>query len=511
MSLTAYSGISNPTPTVTRANNAAAMPAGTSVPTAGTTISMRVGDRAIIWIAYNSSTASVSSVANTGTALTWTRLGSITTQGTNRYEIWYSSASTVQQSTAVTMTMSVSVTSYSIIQNITGFPGVPETPVVNSGSSTTPTSNGPIPATSGNALLLWNQIHANTSTDGPVVTNPYGIFTVGGAAGNGFNGDNMYVQLEGIPNATPTMAWGTITTGVWFASGVSVPGPTVTLDDLTYILRDDGSGVLLNDPSDVTPPIYDVDKITGLDNSTVNSSSSQIDGAHGSYIQAKFLTGKTVVMDCHLFATAPVDESLIDNLKYNWRPAPSSTPVPFFYKLPSKPLRWIAAKPFDLQCDFDPARSYGVIPFQVQFGAPDPRSYSLPNLRIQNTPTSGSQFDDSAAVGGNIESYPLVYFYVTAAEVTNSVTLDFSNQTIGVGTVRINCGVLQAGGYVLDLGARTVTQISTATNPDYSSSIVNRQWWYLVPGLTNAIRLVRTGTGASTTQGFAWSYMDAWR
>jgi len=302
--------------------------------------------------------------------------------------------------------------------------------------------------------------------------------------------------------------WNNITSGVWFSSGVIVPGPTVQLDDLAFQMRDDNTAVLLNDPNDFTPPFYDVEKVTGLDDATVNYSSSEIDGSHGSYIQAKFLTGKTVVLEGTLYATPPVDEALVDAVKLNWRPAPSSTIVPFYYKKPNQSPRWSSAKPISFKCDVDRGRAIGQLPFQAQFAAPDPRSYSLPVLRLIATPTTSSQYDDSVAVGGNIETFPIIYFNVYPSEIAAG-SYQFFNLTIPsiVSPLTITAATLASGAYAFDLGARTLTRVVSGV--DYSSAITSRNWWWLVPGITNAIRLIRVG--GVTTDGFSMSYADAWR
>jgi hypothetical protein len=500
---------------------------GTAAATTGASpsMAMRIGDKFLIFVGYNSSTVSVSGVTNTGTALAWSRLGAIQTQGTNRGEIWVSTASSVVQVVTVTVNFSGAVTSIATICTITNNPGAFDAPVLSSGSGISPTGNGPVPTTP-NGLLIMAETHANTGVSGAATGKPAIFATpLQTTATSAWASWVVQDYAAGTPTgATPSYTFGNITSAVWFVFGVNVQGPTVQLDDYAFQLRDDGSGVLLNDPNDSVVPIYDINQVQGIDTNTVNSSEDQIDGAHGSYVSAKFYTGKTVVLDGVLYASLPLDETLIDNLKYNWRPSPNDTDVvPFMYKLPGKAPRYLSAKPILASCDnMTPERSWGKVPLQFQFKAADPRAYGLArSLQIKNTPTTGVQYDDTLTNNGNVEAYPLIYLNITPGEAAGADAITIANLTLALTGSTPSLGITidtsklvatiggTTKGFVLDLAGRSLKTVgggSASPQVDVSFAITQRFWWYLLPG-ANAIQVLR-GPNGSSTDGFASSFTD---
>lgn len=311
-----------------------------------------------------------------------------------------------------------------------------------------------------------------------------------------------------------------------YSSFITFYGPTVDLDDLTFRLTE--TGTLLNNPDNVMP-LYDVAQITGLLDSNAQQTTGSIDGSDGSYVTAKYLQGKTIVLDGTLYAPTPVDEALLDNL--NETAAPTATPVPFFYKVANYDPRYIMAYPVKFTSQLDRNRALGTVPFQLQLLTESAFSYEA--SEGVSVAGDGSSLTTSVAidVGGNAETYPRIYFSVgnsTKIEIDNPVwravkgnasdprTALLTPQRTGPLIVIGDGSALPANQYgqcMLDLSSRRLFQLNEDTGlwEEISSAITTRQWFSLLPNLTNQITLKRTGGADAPNFGFSVAYENAWR
>jgi len=314
----------------------------------------------------------------------------------------------------------------------------------------------------------------------------------------------------------------------WNTVGITFYGPTVQLDDMTFKLTD--NGILLNDPSDITPPIYDVVSVTGLVDLDAIESDSAIDGANGSYVDAKFTSGKTVVIDGTLIDTPPINESRYDTLKTS--ASPVDVAVPFYFKMPGQNPRVLMVKPIGFKSDLDRVRAIGSTPFQIQMKNEDSVAYAVATtFGVANTLVGANYTATPLVNNGNAETYPLIYFNVyntsdigTPGQVFKFYNPEFfaivagksvTGATIGIEIVNQVGGVNLANsalgeGYVLDLKGRTLTRLSDGS--DWSMYITGRTWWSLLSG-SNQIIMQRPGGSATSisNEGFSYAYDDAWR
>lgn len=146
------------------------------------------------------------------------------------------------------------------------------------------------------------------------------------------------------------------------------------MDDLSYRLKDDGVGVLLN-PTDPIPPFVDITKVTGLDNAPFRSTERDHEGMDGGFMDAEFEKGRTIVLEGMAYCNDADDvETYLDGLKANW--GPSRSLVKFYYKAPGVSERMLNVKPLGVRYDVNEMRRTGCTDIQFQCYAEDPRIYN---------------------------------------------------------------------------------------------------------------------------------------
>lgn len=540
MALTTYNGVSCPYATAPGLAPGRFGFGATATITDGGTFGIsqiNAGDMFVCFTEAASASVTVSSVQildGSGTVvsgITFTKKGSVTV-GTITMEVWVSNF-VASKLTPVSSTYSwLARVNFSATSTVNAFHmhQISNASSVGAVTSTGQSSNQTFWAVSTgtinvpNALVLTGIANSNGST----------ILGTGGLPGSIHA--NEYQQTTsthmktfwGPINGSGAIASvsGSLATVPYVAMTIVINGPTVQLDDLTFLITEDGP--LLNSPVNALP-IMDVASVTGLEDSVVTNSISAIDGADGSYVDGKFLSGKTVVIEGTITASVPVDEVIIDNLKL--ATAPVSDPVPMFYKLPLYAPRILMVKPIGLNGDLTRLRSIGQIPYQIQLASPDVRSYNQAigaAVTSINYATLGAAYAVRVAVGGNIATYPKIYFSVfsTGDSGGTPAYFNFYNDQVatrGIGTtvpgLVINAAtttILPVGTYCLDLGNRTLTKLggysaggTFTADTDYSSAITQRQWFSLQPQVNNGI--IMTRPSYNTNEGFYVVEADAWR
>lgn len=191
-----------------------------------------------------------------------------------------------------------------------------------------------------------------------------------------------------------------------------------TLGDYEYQYKDAGVGVLLNGTS--TLPFWDVEKITGLaDFPELAWDVLDLDGQHGGFVTGTFFKHRTIIADGILYSAAADVETNNELLKATI--LPDGIDYPFYWKHPNKTQRYFMGKPVSYVADVDSGRRTGKMPFHLQIGCTDPRSY----IDIASTPwTTGVNYTFTNA--GNTASNQVISITATS---TTTATITVSNQT----------------------------------------------------------------------------------
>jgi phage-related protein len=146
-----------------------------------------------------------------------------------------------------------------------------------------------------------------------------------------------------------------------------------TLNDYEYQYKDAGVGVLLNQATP-TMPFWDVTKISGLtDFPELAYDILDLDGQHGGYVTGTYFRHRMLIFEGTLYST-PVDVD-VNNELMKATILPDGIDYPFYWKHPNKTQRYYMGKPVAFNSDVEVGRRTGKVPFQLQIGCTDPRSY----------------------------------------------------------------------------------------------------------------------------------------
>lgn len=157
------------------------------------------------------------------------------------------------------------------------------------------------------------------------------------------------------------------------------------------------SGVRLNGP-DIAMPYVDINKVSGLDSAPYRETIRDHEGMDGGFIDAEFEKGREIVLEGTAFCAINNVEPYLDNIKANF--APTSAPIPFYFKSTGVAERVVFVKPRGVRFDWDTARRLGMTPIQFLMYAEDPRIYdnALNNIVIQYGGAATTGFGFSAVV-----------------------------------------------------------------------------------------------------------------
>jgi hypothetical protein len=286
---------------------------------------------------------------------------------------------------------------------------------------------------------------------------------------------------------------------------------TLALEEYQY----SDTGILLNGDADGLP-FVDVEAIEGLDTAPFRSQIRDREGIDGGYVDARFMTVRTIVMEGKIYTIPNQSETYIDALKANF--APTEFPKPFYFQTDAG-QRVAYGKSLGLNYRKDALRRLGVYEFQLQIVCEDPRVYDpLPvvaSTSLNAVTTSGRTYP---------KSYPLLYG-VAASNNALQLYLGGNRQTTGL--IRINGPVVNPsvvydntgttlafnttianGDYIeIDLGAKSVLMNGTAPRRNVMSLIGS--WFYLSPG-ANDFRYFGTQTPPTPLSTMSVSAYSAW-
>ena len=211
------------------------------------------------------------------------------------------------------------------------------------------------------------------------------------------------------------------------------------MTDYTYAFGD--SGFILNTDNASTFPFVDITDISGLDNAPIRQSTDEHEGMDGTYVDADFMSMRTIVLTGNLYTAINDPETVCDILKAQY--GPGNGIQPFYFKSPSKSLRFVNAQGGGAKYDLDNNRGMGITPIQLTLFAGDPYVYDYPaNIDTANfvVPTGiGIGFNMRFNTGfggtltlpevevtnfGNNTAYPLI---TLNGPLTNPVIVDSAN------------------------------------------------------------------------------------
>jgi hypothetical protein len=158
-----------------------------------------------------------------------------------------------------------------------------------------------------------------------------------------------------------------------------MPPPGMT--DYTYAFGE--NGFVLNTDFVGTLPFVDVTSITGLDGAPIRVVQDEHQGIDGTFIDAIYMSARTIVITGTLYAANNDPETLPDLLRAQF--GPGSGIQPFYYQHPSKPMRFINAQGGGAKYDVDAARRLGISNLQLTLLASDPYIYDYPPYVYQVT------------------------------------------------------------------------------------------------------------------------------
>ena len=283
------------------------------------------------------------------------------------------------------------------------------------------------------------------------------------------------------------------------------------LEEYTFQLGD--SGVPLN-ANLAVPPFVDINDVVGLDSASVPQTERDWEGNDGTFMDAEFEKGRTVVLSGTAYCDVDSVESYMDLLKANW--APSRTLVPLYFKGPGAVERMLYVKPLGVRYNWTTTRRFGAVSLQFQAFAEDPRLYSSGlEFAFIDVNTSGGlgfgfNFDFNFDFGGTViglgtnlvnlgnRETPVVFSIpgpatnprivndTTGDEMSFSITLN-SNETL-----------------VIDTKYKTVKLDATFNR----RSALNFPTWFNLQVGDNVVRyLAATSTGGPMVV----TYRSAWR
>lgn len=286
------------------------------------------------------------------------------------------------------------------------------------------------------------------------------------------------------------------------------PAYAVLTEDYTF--RFDTGGITLNSALNVPSigfPIWDVQKVSGLDLPEVKTSIKEFDGIDGGVLDAENIKMRTITIEGALIAHP--DDSLehyLDLLKANYAPVPRDTTYiagdivdrntrPFYIKAPGVGERFIYVKPVGLKYEWGHERRFNSTPFQIILQAEDPILYSPQSY-------SATMSINSNFVLGYNGNYP---GYITA--IVSGACTQMQLRHVEADRVLIfNPG---ATGSLIGIQTATVNfkaRTAIKSNGDNMRGAIGiDQWWRLRKGVNTLSFIVSTGTPTVT-----WIWRDGW-
>lgn len=283
------------------------------------------------------------------------------------------------------------------------------------------------------------------------------------------------------------------------------------LSDLTFQL--DTGPVMNLDPG--SGPFIDVQRIRGLDSAPFRTTERDHEGVDGSFMDAEFEKGRSIIVEGTVYATTDTIESYLDTLKETF--APSRTLKPFVWKAPGVNERVLFVKPTGIAYDWESARRIGCTDFQAQMFAEIPlifdNNVQSPFMSLGALVTTGFGFNLGFNFGfGGVSSTVDGVTFVVEGNRPTPATFIMTGPVLNPQIISDTAGLAMAfqielftgDTLVVDTYYRTVKLNDVANR---RNTLVSPNWFHLATG-TNFIRYrAETATASTLTV----QYRPAWR
>lgn len=284
----------------------------------------------------------------------------------------------------------------------------------------------------------------------------------------------------------------------------------MSLTDYTWRLGD--TGVILND--EVSSLFVDVTRVIGFDSAPPRDTERDWEGNDGSFMDAEFEKGRSIILEGVVYATPATLESYLDDLKENW--ALSRTLVPLYFQPPGVNERLLFVKPLGCRYDWTQDRRLAKTLIQFACFAEDPRIYDstlieLP-VALNSVSTTGFGFNLGFSFGFGTASSGLG----TNAEVLGNRETPFVAVFTGPTTNPriINDDTGDKMEFDINVLANEFLEVNTQYKTVRLNGITNRRnalinpsWFNLKKGDNHLRYLADVVTGTTLTV----KYRHAWR
>lgn len=287
------------------------------------------------------------------------------------------------------------------------------------------------------------------------------------------------------------------------------------LEDYEFKFGHEGL-VLNNGAATALPgsPLWDIQKVEGLDLPDVKTSDKEFDGIDGGVLDATNIGMRTIRLEGILYAHEDDSlESYLDQLKANYAPVPRDSSgefydpnqKPFFFKVPGLPERFAFAKPIGCTYSWDGNRRFNSTAFQVMLQCQVPTLFS-PQLQSVTGDLTGSLNDPTILHIYNAGNY-YGYAVLRLTGIGNAPDVRIEHVEQGkVWTAALGTTTSLAGRPVeINMRQRTVYIVDEPTI-SVRSDVTNEQWWRLAPGVNTLY--ISSDTSNSGTVEVLWR--DEW-
>jgi hypothetical protein len=270
------------------------------------------------------------------------------------------------------------------------------------------------------------------------------------------------------------------------------------LTNYTYAFGD--GGFILNQDFNGTLPFVDVESITGLDGAPIRVNSSEHQGQDGGYIDAQFMSARTIVITGTLYADPNDPDSICMRLKGEYGPVdPSggSGVHRFFYQHPGQALKFINAVGGGCQYSIDTLRRVGQTAIQLTLLCADPYIYDHAQGQADTQPLAGRLNANADFESGTTPWTPNNNSILASSSLSFagsfSMQMNGNGSTATPGAISELIPVVANGKYTVNAQAFTIAA--------YASGVQVAIKWF-----TSGLGLISTSTGSATpTSASTWT------
>lgn len=282
-----------------------------------------------------------------------------------------------------------------------------------------------------------------------------------------------------------------------------------------YEYQFDDGGVVLN-PSiagvAADLPFVDVTDVDGLDSPEYRTSQHDHEGVDGGYTDAEFMKARIITIKGTVFASIDDPETIMDRLKYNFRP--TSQERPFYFKHPGKDVRVVFGKSLGVRYSIEQLRRTGQTEVQFLLSCPTPYIYDA-TLQTWTgqilASNSGFGFNMSFNLSfggtvanpgvtvynfGNHRAYPVII--VRGPVVTPVLTESNTGRSVGF-------NITLTDEQTITIDTRRHSAVLNGAGSIRGLLLPGSKWFYVDPGLSSTITMTGTLAPTGTATGNATS------